>query len=154
MLLCRGCFLGSSVVDATPTRTPLFIGLILLVVVAVLMVLLLWLCCADRIDMTAVIDIRDSLLIQQPFLHAYAHAHASLHHPNIHRHRHTFFFFPEAHKRSGKSGRPRGRAADRGGSLTRRQATHQAGRERARRRPASGQPRQAARAGRRNGCVC
>ena len=41
MLLCRRCFLGSSVVDATPTRTPLFIGLTLLVVVAVLMVLLL-----------------------------------------------------------------------------------------------------------------
>ena len=91
MLLCRGCFLGSSVVDATPTRTPLFLGLILVVVVAVLMVLLLWLCCVDRIDMTAVSNIRDSLLIQQPFLHAcaHAHAHANLHHPNIHRHRHT-----------------------------------------------------------------
>ena len=59
MLLCRGCFLGSSVVDATPTRTPLFIGLMLVVVAAVLMILLLWLCCLDRIDMTAVVDIND-----------------------------------------------------------------------------------------------
>ena len=41
MLLCRGCFLGSSVVDAAPTRTPLFIGHTLDVVVAVLLVLLL-----------------------------------------------------------------------------------------------------------------
>ena len=84
--------MGSSVVDAAPTHTPLFIGLTLLVVVAVLMVLLLWLCCVDRIAMKAsdvwpaVIDINDTLLIEQPLLHACSHTHA---HANLHTSTHA-----------------------------------------------------------------
>ena len=85
-------FSGSSVIDAAPTRTPLFIGHSFDVAVAVLLLLLLCCCCVLRVTMKAsdmwpvVIDMNDTLLIQQPLLHAYSHTHA---HANLHTSTHT-----------------------------------------------------------------
>ena len=80
-------------IDAAPTRTPLFIGHTFDVVVAVLLLLLKLCCCrVDSVDMRtsdvwpAMIDSSDALLLEQPFSHVCAHEFA---YGNIHTSIHT-----------------------------------------------------------------